>query len=715
MDGRREEIIEWKRLAGAVRRRWMLVLLVTLTGVSAAWLVLTQVPDRYQAEAQLVIEGGETAPQAAMLRGMTASPAVHTAAEILRSRALGREVVARLKLTADPRFNPLLKAEAPGWKRWLSAGWRSREAGSGDSTELAVNRYLKGLAVMPSDQSQVITVRARFPDPLLAARIANTVVDLYIERQLARKESSASRTEAWLGERAEALRAEVLEAQGKLEAFRREYGMMDVKGASLYAEQLAQLNFELIQARNARAEAASKVGQLQALLNEDGGMETAAAVLSSPLIQNLRAQEATVLRKLGELKTLYREKHPKMKLATAELNDLQAKIRDEVEKIIASLRNELSLAQLKERNLEAEVERLQGVLSREKEAQVTLSALESEAHTTNQLYQSVLAKFREMSGQEALHAAGVRVISPATIPLQPVSPPRTMLMAMALLLAAGGAVMLAVMLEMTMKGFHTRRQLEEGTGLSVQALLPEVTGRWRDRKLSFRERLERDALHGEAIRELRAAVMQPAGDKEEGGRVIMLTSSLPEEGKSTTSYALARVTAMLSQRCLLIDADLRLSKMQRLLKAKQRRGLGDYLSGQATLREILYRDPATGVFHVPAGMSEAHPMDLLSGPRMERFLNAVRAQFDVVLMDAPPVLAVGDAQALASKADRVFYLVRWEKTPGEQVAEGLRLLREQGKAEIGLVLSRIDPRKQACYRYAESDYTAFSEYVFDGA
>ena len=289
--------------------------------------------------------------------------------------------------------------------------------------EQVTDAYLGQLTIEPSDSSRVIFVRITSPDPEMAAKLANTAAQVYIDDQVASKSEQTELANAWLQDRAIELKNRVEASARSMETHRRKSGLIDTDGSSLLSQQMSELSSQLIATRAIRAEAEARYAQLQNLLEIEGGVASAAAVLQSPLIQNLRSQEAQVVRKIAEFKTQLRDAHPTMILARNELTDLTTKIESEVHKIVINQGGELKIAQLRVRNLEGEIDRLQKRIDSQTDAEITLAALETELEANGKLYDTILARLKETGVQDAsLVQADARIISYATIPGEPFVP-----------------------------------------------------------------------------------------------------------------------------------------------------------------------------------------------------------------------------------------------------------------------------------------------------
>ncbi len=739
-----DETIDLRRLFDTLWRRKMIIVGTMLLVTSATVLYVMQLTPLYIATTEIIV----APPRAKVVNIESVAPSLRsdyytndTQAAIIASRVLAEKVVDRLDLMNNPAFNPDLRPprkgllDRLGLRRFLPEGfrlralipesWRTAIAGldtlvDGGGTdpsaadaareptpeeeraalrEYVVDAYLAGLDVTPSDSSRVIEVSFTSSDPVLAARLANAAVQVYIDDQVASKAKTTRQATAWLQERAVALKKKVEAAARAVEEHRRRTGLVDVDGSNVLNKQIAELTTKLITVRAQRAEAEARYKQVKKLLKSPGGIDSAAAVLRSPLIQRLREQEAEVVRKIAEMKTQYREGHPKMILARSELQDLVAKIETEVRKIATNFGNELEIARVRERNLNEEIAKLKRKLDAQSGAEIKLRALETELEANRKLYDTILARLKETSVQDStLVQPDARVISPATVPESPSYPRKRLIVGVAFAGSALLGILIVLLLEHLDSGFRSRDQLEAVTGLPALGVVPRPRGRFANATPVYDDILERPhTVLAESLRSIRTGLL--LSDVDNPPRVVLITSSVPSEGKSTTALALARTAAKAGQKCLIIDADLRKPTLHDSLGVPDGVGLIDYLSRDVPLEDMIHIDFRSGAHFILAGRVAPHPADLLGSAKMRGLVRALRATYDLVIIDTAPVLAMSDALVLMREVDKTIFLVRYERTPRDVVLAGIRELRAAGASLAGLVLSQVDLRKHAAYHY----------------
>ena len=723
-------------LATLLRRKWWIVAFMAIAAVLSI-LYVYQLTPRYVAEGVVVVETRRE--NVVNIRSVLEGPNAdfytnETEAQVLRSRTLAAKVVDQLDLVNNPYFNRALSepkkglmagldlresliallpdfvresADAPARQKMASMSADERQA---LLREQVIDYFLVSLTVIPTERSRAIRLAFVSESPDLAALAINTLADIYILDSINAKYESTARASDWLNERVNDLRKRTQESQQGLEAYRRRIGVIDMgQRASLLTQQIAELNTKLIAARSERSEAEARFSQYQRLLRAPDGIDSAAAVLNSPLIQRMREQEALVGREIAELRTSLREEHPRMRLKMNERADLEEKLRREISKIGTNQQSELEIARVREQNLLEEVNRLQGQISEQAEAEVTLRQLESEYNANKQLFETVLNRFKELDVQEqGLQQADARLISPAVAPLRPAYPKKTLIVGFAVIAAAVLAVAVIFLLEHLDVGFRAPRQVEAATGVPVVGAVPLLSG-LRSAKPQDQVIDKPQSVFAEAIRGIRTALLLSNVDKPP--QTVLFTSSVPSEGKTSTALSLARASARAGQRVLIIDCDVRSPALHTALGVPNLKGTVDILSGETKLEDAIEIDERSGAHFITAGQSAPNPTDLLGSARMRQVMERLRQVYDLIIIDTPPVLAVSDVLVMLRLADKTCFLVRWGKTPRELVVSALRQVSEAGADLLGTVMTQVDTRRQAAYNYGSPyQYGAYRKY-----
>ena len=695
-----------------LRKRLGLIVSVTLGLTALAMVVVLQQTPLYTAETQVLLDRQkmQVTDMEAVMSGMPADSAtVDSEVEILRSRALAARVVDRLDLMQDPEFNVRLrKPSLLRWidpRVWLGGALRFFEAERPAPNEEAVARaelngvidaLLDRLAVSRQRLTYVISIRFVSDDPDKAARIANTIADTYILDQLEAKFEATRTANEWLSRRLDELRQQVQDSERAVEIFRAEQGLESLAaGVTVSEQQMSELNAQLILARTALAEARAKYERARQIRSSGGSIESMADVVQSGTISQLRQKQAELARELANLSSRYGPRHPEVVNAEAQRRDINAQIGAEISRIIGSLQNNVSVAEIR------------GETGESGQAMVQFRELEREAAANRAVYESFLNRFKETSQQQDLQVPDSRVISQATAPIAPSHPRKALSLGLALLLSCMFGVGLALLLEHLDNGLETSRDVEETLGLPHLVSLPLVPA---EKGPGGKPMKPHDYLlskplsaFSESLRSLRSALQLSNVDNPP--KVILFTSALPSEGKTTTSVSFARAAAASGLNVVLVDCDLRHPSVHKIFGlATPKAGLVELLAERLDVSSVMIDDEKTSLKILPIATGAANPPDLLASSQMQLLIERLRGEYDLVVIDSAPVLPVSDSRVLSRVVDETVFIVRWSETPKDAAQAAVRELRLYQGNIAGAILVAVDTTKQAKYGYGDSGY-----------
>lgn len=656
--------------------------------------------------------------------------AVGSEIEILKSRSLAKKVINKLHLLDDEEFNPSLIEFTPGFFSYLNPfNWFSDEFKSNvkealgieqlEDDELseaekeqekqdrllntAVNIYLDKLTPVPvKNATSIIKLSIESLNPKTAAKIANTHAETYIINQLEAKFEATQKATSWLNEQLADMRKKVEASEKAVEIYRSKHGLAKgSKGGGILAEQLSEINSQVIIARAERAQTEAQLRQINRMLKSGANLETAAEIMTSPMIQNLKSQEITLTRKVSEMSVEYGSKHPKMIAIKAEIKDLKGQIKIEIKKIIAGLKNQVEAARSRENSLRASLKSIQGQTGESGKEEVQLRALEREANANKALFEQFLNRFKETTSTQGMQEADAQVISEAEIPNWASYPNSRMMYMVTGVLALFAGFGVVFLLEMLNPGLRTPEQIEEILGVPAIGLIPLV-----EKEDPFDYILEKPhSSFAEALNTLRVSLALSDPDKEV--KAIQITSAVPEEGKSTLALCLARGAANSGQKVLLVDADLRRPTIEKKLGVSEKtKGLTNLImSHDEGMTDYFFKDEDSELSVMPKGGAEyVSPTDIFISQRMEIIIEAMKKQFDLIIFDTPPVMAVADARALAAKVDKTVFTVRWDHTPRKVVKAALQHLANAEPNLAGVVLQKVDLKQYGTYGYGDSGH-----------
>jgi capsular exopolysaccharide synthesis family protein len=678
------------------RRRWLLLAGLFLGGLAGLG-ILAVLPPVYEARALLIIEpalGGVTGATIATPSQTPDSAAVDSQVQILASRSLARQTIDALGLAGDPELGATDGHPVTGPLAILPS--LSRNAPAGLPAD-AVAAFLDRLAVEREGKSHVIALAWRSADPEKAARVVNRLAELYMAGQQSRKRAASLREAGRSDEQLETLRRNVEAAEARLAGFNRDSEAARAAGLGADPAEIAALDAQLVAASVARSGREHLLDRLRRLAPTGDEALGAGDPGASPMLANLLALKAELLRREAELSGQFGERHPRIAAIRTEKAELDRRIREERQGVVRQHEGEVAQARAAERILAGKLEELKGrALRREADAQ-RAAELAREVELSRRVYETYLARVNAEPSPPPDGTPDARLISEAVPPNVATQPKPKLILSLTL---TGGLLLgLAAMYvaEVGRRGIRSAREVTALLGVPTLALVPQLT---RSRQPSIAPQdyvLDRPrSRYAEALREiLTGLVLQRAEDGTARGRVVLVTSALPGEGKSTLTLSLARAAAAEGLRVMVVDADLRRPKLHELVGLTQPAGLVEVLRREVQLAEALATDPRAPVRLLPGSRRLAQPTRLLGQDGLGTLLAALRPAFDLILVDSAPLVAVVDAKLVARLADDVLFLIRYGRTRRDLSELALRSLRDSGASIAGAVLTQVDLRRHA--------------------
>ena len=697
-------------------RRWILIAAVGLLVFILCFTSFLFQRSQYTATALVMINAGQDqvlAPDQ-MVGGQQMAPAqvVDSQLEVLRSRALAGRLVDALNLVNDPEWNAMLPPDqAPAAGPVVPpAAETPQEAATREQLRQNVIAAVSGaISVNRRGLTYAAEVSATSTNPDRAAQMANRLVDLFQQYQMEARLDSANRANSWLATRVRELRDDVQEKEAIVERYRAQTGLLSAQGGLLSEQQTAELQGSLTQARADLAERQARLEQLQATIGAGGSADAIAGVLNSSVIIQLRAQEAEIARRQADYESRYGDAHPALQNVRAERADVRAQINAEIARISSGLRTEVEVARARVNALEANMDLMRGELVGNNEQLVRLREYEREAAASRTVYESFLQRFHEIADQGTMRSMPAELVSAATVPTEPSSPRLSIAFVLSVALGAGLGLAAGFLAEALDEGFGDADEVERKLGVPALATVPKL------RRTDLRQvppasqhpvgyLLERQvSAFTEAYRVLRTTIIFAAGQPKT--QVVAITSAVPDEGKTTVSLCLSRVSALSGQRVLLIDCDLRRRSVKDVLGIEPPTGLLQVLSGEVSWRQAIYADELSGMHVLPLSEAGFTPKDIFGADDMSRLLAELRNSYDLIVLDCAPVLAVAETRVVVAKADCAVVVARWQKTPIRAVRSALQQLQGAGANVRGVALNCVDRRVPGYYTYPAYDFS----------
>lgn len=560
---------------------------------------------------------------------------------------------------------------------------------------LTIQQVKKRLSVEDDRRSYIIKIIFAASDSEKAARLANAFAEQYLADRIDAKLALTASANEWAKTQLDAAGEQLRQAEAAIEQFRAQHNAIvevapgnSVAVSQQQGQLLSNLNVQLATTTQARITADTRLAAAKELMKRND-IYAIPDVLSSPLIQTLRAEEARAASRLSNAQATYGSKFPARRAVESELATLQASIDTKVKQIVSNLESNARDARAKEEELVSKVESVRRQVGDASQQQLQLSILERRAEGRRTFYAALEKRYSETSALMHGVYPNARVVSRAT-PLPFASWPNVpIFLAAGMLLGAVMGAAVVAWLEFADKSFRTPSELEETTGLACLGVLPELSRGFRrgndNRLFAGSTRIFR-----ESVRTIHIALDAALGvNQERRSRVILVTSALPQEGKTLSSVALATALAASGSKTLLIDADLRRPKVDTYLKAASRsRGLASILMDDEGVPAATEIDK--DLYVIKGGGADESAQRVFLSDEFGSFLEAARAQFDSIVIDSPPAMVVADAAILARFADVVLHVVRWGRTGRSVVLESVdRMQRANGRAASLIMLNRV--------------------------
>ena len=707
------------RAMSAVRKRLKLVLILPLVAGALVAAIVWMMPNRYDASAIIQIDPRQkniTNIESVVADMKGDQPSIESEVEIVRSRPIILQVIEKLNLRSDPDFattsltTRLLaklgfkSGEATGGKPSRALGkprdqiadiLKLDEPGSfkPERDEVAV-AFLDRLKVMRVRNTLLIDIRFSASESVKAARIANTIAEIYLRDQLDSKTRAASTASGLLEEKIEEMRRKVSDAEHKVEQWKAEHNVFDSEGQELSEKHLGRLMEQTVNARNLTAEARAKYEQVQKLARAGDGGAAIADVLQSNTVRLLKEQLATANRRAAELKTKYGPRHPDILKIDAEVGEAQTQLAAEIERLVSNLKNEYEVAEGREQQLKQSLTQLKNQQVVTKDAGVDLKDLEREASTSKQLFEALLSRYKQTSETQGFQLPDVRIVERADAPLFPASPKRKQLVAISMAASLVLAAALAVLLELMAPGISRSEDVERVFEVAHLSSIPVMASDHEDAPDPAKAvRLivaEPTSNFADAIRNARRALDMRRVSANP--RVVLLTSTVAGEGAELMASNLAHHYAMSGTRVLLVDADMRRQPLTRQLANGRQVGLLEQVTNNRPLEGAILRDALTGLYFLPAigpNPTALSVPEVLASRGFGDAINGLRGQFDTIIVSAPPLLPVIDGRILADYADQIVFVVAWQRTPKQLVKKAMKTLGFNEKKVTGVILNEV--------------------------
>jgi capsular exopolysaccharide synthesis family protein len=701
------------------KRRWMVAAVFAGVVLGTALYTVSATPI-YEASTQMLIEKENTNIvnfKEAFEQNQITDDYYQTQYKILRSRAIARRTLGALNLwtTPEPPRARALHVVMPEWMAdavgRATALWRrlseSIEPAAPDETAVesaVIDRFLGALTIAPVRGSRLVDVKFASADPARAANVANALGKAYIQQNLEFKFMASKEASDWLTQRLGEQRQRVEASEQALQRYREQTDAVSLEERqNIVVQKLADLNSAVTRAKTERIQKESAYRQLKSAQSDRTTSDSAPAILSNVFIQQQQSALAELQRQQAQLSEKLGPNHPEMVRLAAAIRTAEAKIQGEVAKVVQAMRNDYQATIAQEASLTAALEQQKREALELNRKGIDYGVLQRDAATNRQIFDSLLQRTKETGISGELKTSNVRIVDLAEVPRQPIAPNTARNLMSAVVWGGVASFALAFFFEAIDNRLKNPEEIRQALGLPFLGMIPTV--------------FEGSGYHliteapvstfAESFRTVRTNVL--FSSTEEDGRALLVTSTGPGEGKTLTAANLAIALAQAGQRVLLIDADMRRPCLHETFNVGQEPGLSNVLVADAKASQAIRGMSVQGLWLLPAGLIPPNPAELLGSKRFKDFVRLLRQQFDFVVIDSPPVMAVTDASIVAHIATDVLYVVGADITNRNVARRALEQLEHSRGRLIGGVLNRVDLKNNGYYysHYYRREYTRY--------
>ena len=685
------------------------------------WLITLRMTPIYSVQSTIVIESSraDVVPIQELI-GLGDSRRrdyLETQMAILRSRSLGMETVKQLNLLENPSFNQGLDEFDFGWRTTFPFSLVFPEYANLVPTEQmklqrAATRLLQSMQVYSIPQTKLIIIRVESPDPELAAQIANTHAQVFIKSNLDARAEVSSQASAWLGDRLSALLDDLRASEKLLQDFKETEGLAGSNGGMTLANmELETVSGNRIVARDRRLELENLYNQVQSIdISDPSQIDLIPAVLKSSIASGSHGTVLGLQRRKAELSKRYGYRHPRMIAINDELEEATAAYKNQVQSIINGLENDLKVARASERSLESSLDSARADFQNLNRKESRFRELEQEVETRRNLYNTFLTRFNETNATADLTTTNARITDPAVPAIYASKPNKVFIVQVAFLVSLMIGMAIALLLEFFNNTIKTPDDIETKLGRSVLGILPTVDLKSESLKDVYQYYVDKGkSNYAEAVRSIRTSLILSSLDTNQ--KVIAVTSSVPGEGKTSTSLSLAFAFGSM-EKVLLIDADMRRPSIGKVLGSSSvnRPGLSSVVAGTASVSEAVFDFADGNVKVMTSGPIPPNPLELLGSKRFETLLRELSTHFDRIIIDTAPSGAVSDALALSRQVDAMVYVVKADSTTSKLASNTLKRLDKVHANIAGVVLNQVNIHKNPGYEDYYSGYYNYYGY-----
>ena len=625
--------------------------------------------------------------------------------QLLQSRSLAERVVTALSLGSDKAFNKTVAPSLFGLVQSKLSGLifsdeQTKAADAkvaADNNSSATQRLLDGLEIQPVRGSRIVNIAFNHPDAAVAQRVANGYADIFITDSLDRRFEASTYARKFLEDRLAQIKAKLEDSEKQAVQYADEKGIITVgDGKTVVDADVEAVNAKLTEARYEKM----RLELVWQRVENAEGLEIA-EIRDNATVQENRKLRSELAAQYQQKLNVFKPNYPEMVQLKSQISELDAQLAQAVKEVKSDIKSSYDASRVSVAMLEAELQKTKDTLVEQRNRSIQYNILQREADTNRQLYDGLLQRYKEIGVAGGIGTSNISLVDKADRPSHPDYPkiPRNLLLGLLAGLMLGCAT--AYGLDFLDETFKVPEDIEKESGLPVIGVVPlPKSGTSLDEALA-----DHRSPISEAYRSLRTGLQfsTPQGLPSS----LLLTSSMPSEGKSTTAIGIADTFGKMGLKVLLIDADLRKSSLHKRLQLRNDRGLTNYLIGGIEAADTLQVTPLQNVFAITSGPLPPNPAELLSGTRMADLVRAAGDAYDIVIVDGPPIIGLADAPLLAGATQGTLLLVSANSTRKRTFRVAVRRLQVVRANIIGTVLNKFDRREAGYgygYGYGYSDY-----------
>lgn len=708
------------------RHRLGIILLVLATGALAAMYAFS-LPPVYRGTATVLLDPLKKKTVTVQdvyesVQESTPRDYYLTQMEIMKSRDYTERLVRALKLTRHPAYDPRQQQTEKGWVASLLSRFKSSDskktdvpvadsdANEEEIKESVISQVMGGISIVQTRNTQLVKITFESPDPILAERVPNALAMVYIVEDLESRTGSARQSMSFLTDQAEKLKSQLAASEKELQQYRESQKIVVTKGLTLSdaTRRLEGLTSSLEEARRKRSEAEQRYKQVTAAARGQSreALETLPVLQRDPVLQRLKETEAEAERRASEASKRYGPEHPKIIAVQSDLKIAHEAVRRQINALAESVAKEFEIAKANE----AAISHSQGQATVEAQVfnrtEFPLTRLERNVESNRRLYEAFVQRANEVRIGDVQQPIA-RVIDLARAPGGPSGPNRQRIVMLWMFGALFAGVGIALFLTLLDKGIKTGLDLESRLEIKAIGVLPRMKAA-PDVPLDRMVVDDNSNTFSEGVRTIRSDIQLSTLDSPH--KTVLVTSSIPGEGKTTVACNLAFAFSQV-KKTLLIEADMRRPKVGRALKLEAHHpGLSEFVSGDIGIEQCVHPVGDTGLFVLQSGRVPLNPLEMLSSHRFADAMESLRSMFEVIVIDSPPVELVSDSMVLSRFATAVMFVVKADHTPYPLARHSLIRLRRVGAPVLGAILNYFDVEK--AHRYY-GDYSSFgTEYYY---